>query len=35
MDKRSNRKMIAELVQNDIKDNHRIFPEENAFIEQN
>jgi hypothetical protein len=33
MDKRSNREMIAEFVQNDIKDNNGIFPEKNTFIE--
>ena len=33
MDKRSNRQMIADLVQNDIKENNGIFPEKNAFIE--
>ncbi len=33
MDKRSNRQMIADLVQNDIKDNNGTFPEKNAFIE--
>ncbi len=33
MDKRSNRQMIAELVQNDIKVNNGIFPENNSFIE--
>jgi hypothetical protein len=33
MDKRSNREMIATLVQNDIKDNDGVFPEKNAFIE--
>ncbi len=33
MDKRSNREMIAKLVQNDIKANNGIFPEKNAFIE--
>ncbi len=33
MDKRSNREMIAELVQNDIKGNDGIFPEKNSFIE--
>jgi len=33
MDKRANRKMIAELVQNDIKKNNGVFPEKNSFIE--
>ena len=33
MDKRSNRQMIAELVQNDIKKNNEIFSEKNSFIE--
>jgi hypothetical protein len=33
MDKLSNRKMIAELVQNDIKENNGVFPEKNSFIE--
>ncbi len=33
MDKRSNRQMLAELVQKDIKENKGIFPENNAFIE--
>ncbi len=33
MDKRSNRRMIAELVQNDIKENNGTFPEKDAFIE--
>ncbi len=33
MDKRANRQMIAELVQNDIKENNGEFPEKNAFIE--
>jgi hypothetical protein len=33
MDKRSNRQMIAERVQNDIKENNGIFPEKNTFIE--
>ena len=33
MDKRSNRQMLAERVQNDIKENNGIFPEKNAFIE--
>ena len=34
MDNRSNREMIAKLVQNEIKANNGIFPEKNAFIEQ-
>ena len=33
MDKRSNRQMLAERVQNDIKENNGVFPEKNAFIE--
>jgi len=33
MDKRSNREMIAKLVQNDIKGNDGIFPEKNSFTE--
>jgi hypothetical protein len=33
MDKRSNREMIAELVQNEIKENSGVFPEKNSFIE--
>jgi hypothetical protein len=33
MDKRSNREMIAELVQNDIKANDGVFPVKNSFIE--
>jgi len=33
MDKQSNRQMIAELVQNDIKENKGVFPEKNSFIE--
>ena len=33
MDKRSNRQMLAERVQNDIKENNGIFPEKNTFIE--
>jgi hypothetical protein len=33
MDKRSNREMIAKLVQNEIKDNDGVFPETNSFIE--
>jgi len=33
IDKLSNRKMIAELVQNDIKENNGVFPEKNSFIE--
>ncbi len=33
MDKRSNRQMIADLVQNDTKENNGVFPEKNAFIE--
>ena len=33
MDKRSNRQMIAERVQDNIKENNGIFPEKNAFIE--
>jgi len=33
MDKRSNRQMIAELVQKAIKENKGVFPEKNAFIE--
>ena len=33
MDKRSNREMIAKLVQNNIKENDGIFPEKNTYIE--
>ncbi len=33
MDKRSNREMIAELVQNDMNGNDGVFPEKNSFIE--
>ncbi len=33
MDKRANRQMISELVQNDIKKNKGVFPENNSFIE--
>ena len=33
MDKRSNRKMVAELVQNDIKESKGVFPEKHSFIE--
>jgi hypothetical protein len=33
MDKRSNREMIAKIVQNDMKANDGVFPERNAFIE--
>jgi len=33
MDKRSNREMIAKLVQDDIKRNDGVFPENNSFIE--
>jgi hypothetical protein len=33
MDKRSNREMIAEIVQNEMKANDGVFPERNAFIE--
>ncbi len=33
MDKRSKRQMLAERVQNDIKENNGVFPEKNAFIE--
>jgi len=33
MDKRSNREMIAQLVQNDIEANDGDFPEKNSFIE--
>ena len=33
MDKRTNRQMVAELVQNDIKENSGTFPEKNAYIE--
>ena len=33
MDKRSNREMIAKLVQNDNKGNDGVFPEKNSFIE--
>ena len=33
MDKRSNRKMIVELVQKDNKENSGVFPEKNSFIE--
>ena len=32
-DKRSNRQIIAELLQKDIKENHRDLPEKNSFIE--
>ncbi len=33
MDKRANRQLIAELLQQNIKDNNREFPQENSFIE--
>ena len=33
MDNRSNRQMIAKLVQNDIKENNGVFLEKNTFIE--
>jgi len=33
MDKQSNRKMVADLVQNDIKENNGVFPDKNSFIE--
>ena len=33
MDNRSNRQMIARLVQDDIKENNGAFPEKNAFVE--
>lgn len=33
MDKRSNRKMVVDLVQNDIKENNGVFPDNNSFIE--
>jgi len=33
MDKRSNRQMIVELVQKDIKENNGLFPKKNSFIE--
>ncbi len=33
MDKRADRQIIAELLQNDIKENHRDLPEKNSFIE--
>ncbi len=33
MDKRADRQMIAELVENDIKENNGVFPEKNTFIE--
>jgi len=33
MNKRSNRQMLAERVQNDIKENNGVFPEKNTFIE--
>jgi len=33
MDKRANREMISELVQNNIKRNNGVFPEDNSFIE--
>ena len=33
MDQRANRQMIAELVENDIKENDGVFPENNSFIE--
>jgi len=33
MDKRSNRFMVADLVQNDIKEKNGLFPEKNSFIE--
>jgi len=33
MGKRSNRFMVADLVQNDIKEKNGLFPEKNSFIE--
>jgi hypothetical protein len=33
MDKQSNRKMVADLVLNDIKENNGVFPDKNSFIE--
>lgn len=33
MDNRLNRQLLAELVQNDIKENNGVFPEQNAYIE--
>jgi len=33
IDKRSNRQMIAKLVQTDIKENNGVFPEKNTCIE--
>jgi len=33
IDKRVNRQMISDLVQNDIKKNKGFFPEKNLFIE--
>jgi hypothetical protein len=33
MDKRSNRQTIVDVVQNDIKQNNGIFPEQNTLIE--
>ena len=33
MDKRADRQMIAELVENEIKENNGVFPEKNTFIE--
>ncbi len=33
LDSRSNRQMIVDLVQNDIKQNNGVFPEKNSFIE--
>ena len=33
IDKRSNQQMIAKLVQTDIKENNRVFPEKNTCIE--
>ncbi len=34
MDKRPNRQMIAELVQNDSEENNGVFPEKNACMAQ-
>ena len=33
MNKRSSREMVADLVQNDIKKNNGVFPDNNSFIE--
>ena len=35
MDKRSNRQMIAELVQNDIKENNGVFPRKIHSLSEN